>query len=141
VTTTRGRAAFLPLWADSLGWFVACVATVALAAASMPVAGWASDGSDPVSATPSTPLAGIQRAAVILPQDRLDARPVGRCDTCGVVEMVRTLHLAGATPATYELTVRFRDGSRRVSSHADHAGWRAGDSILLMGGAKLAHRT
>jgi hypothetical protein len=67
-----------------------------------------------------------------------DPRSAARCQACGIVETVRTLKVAGATPADYELTVRMRDGSRRTSSHSDSAGWRVGDSIMLIGGGRSA---
>jgi hypothetical protein len=125
-----------PLWHSSLGWFIACVATVTVAAASMPQAGWARAIADAAPQTP-VPVAAAQGSTA---RSAADARLAARCQTCGVVEIVRTLHGAGAAPAGYELTVRFRDGSRRISSHSDAAGWRVGDSIMLVGGAKLADR-
>jgi hypothetical protein len=112
-----------PLWLHSLGWFVACAASITLAAASMPVAGGESAMASPAPAIVLLPVA-IQRTVA----------------TIGVVEIVRKLQAAGAVPAGYELTVRFRDGSRRISNHADNAGWRVGDSISLIGGSMLADR-
>jgi hypothetical protein len=117
-----------PLWLDTLGWFIASVACVAVAAASMPQAGWAADTANPAPVTQLLPTA----APTVT-----DLRSPARCQTCGVVEGVRTLQVAGTAPADYELTVRLRDGSRRISNHSDSAGWRVGDPIMLIGGAKL----
>jgi hypothetical protein len=124
-----------PLWLTTLGWFMACVASVTVAAASMPQAGWSGDTANaaPVERLHPTDADHRTADATVTPP-----RPTARCQTCGVVEMVRTLQVAGAAPANYELTVRLRDGSRRISSHSDSAGWRIGDSIMLIGGAKLA---
>jgi hypothetical protein len=44
----------------------------------------------------------------------------------------------GALPATYEFTVRLRDGSTRLSSDASQSNWRAGDAIMLIGGVSSA---
>lgn len=128
-----------PLWLSAFGWFVACVGSVTLAAASMPAVGWASNAVNPTSVTHRGPAV----LADTMPEPRvaegITARST-RCNTCGVVEVVRTREAAGTALAGYELTVRFRDGSRRLSSHADGAGWRAGDSIMLIGGTRLADR-
>jgi hypothetical protein len=124
-----------PLWRTTLGWFFACVASVTVAAASLPQVGWAGAIANPApvaSLLPSDSAHGSTGPIV------KDPRSSARCQTCGIVEMVRTVHVAGAAPADYELTVRMRDGSRRTTSHSDSAGWRVGDSIMLIGGAKLA---
>ena len=116
-----------PLWMATLGWLMACGATVAVAGAGVPVAEWT-----------GTPAASVPVARLLPTIDvpALKYRIAGRCQTCGVVEIVRKLEAAGATPAAYELTVRLRDGSRRLSSQALNTGWRVGDSIMLIGGAR-----
>ena len=111
----------------TFGWFMACVATVAVAGAGVPVAGWSGSPAD---------AAVVARLLPVVSVPALKARVSGRCQTCGVVEIVRRLEAAGATPAAYELTVRLRDGSRRLSSQALNTGWRVGDSIMLIGGAR-----
>ena len=118
-----------PLWRTTLGWFFASVACVTVAAAGIPQVGWASDLANPA------PVAHVVPAAHTI---GTDPRSATRCQACGVVESVRTVKVAGTTPADYELTVRMRDGSRRTSSHSDSAGWRVGDSIMLIGGGKRA---
>ncbi|RYY99579.1 MAG: hypothetical protein EOO24_17250 [Comamonadaceae bacterium] len=122
----------------TLGWFVACVASVTLAAASVPVVGWAGGVASPAAAM----AVPTDSAAVKDPEiaDSPVVRPSGRCTNCGTVETVRSVAASGTAPAAYELTVRFRDGSRRISSHSDDAGWRVGDSIMLLGGARVGDR-
>jgi len=117
-----------PLWLASLGWLVACSASVAVAGASIPQAGWAGGIASPA---PVTKVAVAEGTSPPL---------MARCRTCGIVETVRRFQAAGATPAGYEMTVRLRDGSRRISSQSDSARWRVGDSIMLLGGAKLPGR-
>ncbi len=63
---------------------------------------------------------------------RAEAR--SRCETCGVVESITRFEPHGAQAASYEFTVRLRDGSARVSSLPSPSAWRVGDAIMLMGG-------
>ena len=56
----------------------------------------------------------------------------------GVVEAVRRIEHGGSAPATFEFTVRLRDGSTRISSTASASKWRSGDRIMLIGGATPA---
>jgi hypothetical protein len=59
-----------------------------------------------------------------------------RCDTCGTVEAIRRVEAAGDLPQAYEFTVRLRDGSSRVSRADSASNWRAGDRVMLIGGAR-----
>jgi hypothetical protein len=63
------------------------------------------------------------------------ARMRAACEACGVVETIRRFEPVGEQPAGWELTVRMRDGSSRVSSIASSAKWHIGDRIMLIGGA------
>jgi hypothetical protein len=58
-----------------------------------------------------------------------------RCEGCGTVEAIRAVDGVEDQPATYELTVRLKDGSIRTSISATAAQWRVGDRIIVMGGA------
>lgn len=58
------------------------------------------------------------------------------CEACGVVETIRRFEPVGGLPAGWELTVRMRDGSSRVSNIASSAKWHTGDRIMLIGGAR-----
>jgi hypothetical protein len=60
--------------------------------------------------------------------------PRTRCEGCGVVEAIRIIDGVGTEPATYEFTVRLKDGSVRTSVTATSARWRVGDRIIVMGG-------
>jgi hypothetical protein len=57
-----------------------------------------------------------------------------RCESCGVVESITRFEPEGTQPASYEFTVRLRDGSARVSSMPSPFTWRVGDTIMLKGG-------
>lgn len=134
-TTPSMRKGFnKPLWLTTFGWFVASVACVTVAVASVPSGDWSR------SAATSDPVVHVEAAAdsasTTLAVETVSPRMNGRCQTCGVVQVVRKLQTVGTSPAVYEMTVRLRDGSTRVSSHPSAAGWRVGDSIMVIGGAK-----
>jgi hypothetical protein len=118
-----------PFWLATLG-FVACVAVAAGAAATVPMAAWA-PGSTSNAAGPVT-------AALPLVAAVANPHLSTRCQTCGVVQIVRKLKAVGVSAASYELTVRLRDGTTRISSHSGPVGWRVGDSIMLIGDARVA---
>jgi hypothetical protein len=64
-------------------------------------------------------------------------RGVGRsglAPATGVVETIRRIEHGGLIPASFEFTVRMRDGSARISTTASADSWRSGDRILLIGG-------
>lgn len=62
------------------------------------------------------------------------ARPRADCATCGVVEHIRSVEGPNGA-ATFEFTVRLRDGSARMSQVDSAGSWRPGDRIMLIGGA------
>lgn len=64
-----------------------------------------------------------------------EVRARTRCAGCGVVESIRPIVATASQPAAFEFTVRLRDGSARVSRTTAPGQWRAGDRIILMGGA------
>ncbi len=90
----------------------------------------------------------------------LDEAPVAAsCEQCGVVTSIREIRPAdGASDARakpglirvsyqeaaaehtrrYEVTVRMRDGSSHAFLHAPPANWRAGERLILIGGATHA---
>jgi hypothetical protein len=109
----------------ALPFVVAVVVFSTVAVANVPATGW---------------LDGSPKAASILGEGGGKARARTRCDACGVVEAIRRIDPVGALPAAYEFTVRLRDGSTRLSSNASLASWRAGDNIMLIGGANSAGR-
>lgn len=61
-----------------------------------------------------------------------------RCDECAIIESVRRIAPAGTAPATYEITVRLRDGSTRVNHDPSPASWRIGERIIYIEGPNPA---
>jgi hypothetical protein len=122
----------------ALPFVVAVVVFSTVAVANVPVTGWL-DGS-PEQAQRLAARAPEPEAAAVLGEGGGKARARTRCDACGVVEAIRRIDPVGDLPAAYEFTVRLRDGSTRLSSNASQASWRAGDNIMLIGGANPAGR-
>ena len=56
------------------------------------------------------------------------------CESCGVVQTIRRTDGAGGL-ASYEFSVRMRDGSMRNSTELTRGRWREGDHVLLIGGS------
>lgn len=65
------------------------------------------------------------------------ARVKARCTECGVIDSIRQIQPVGNSLASYEITVRFGNGSTRVLSDARPANWRPGERIQLIGGSGL----
>ena len=75
------------------------------------------------------------RAQVDALPDSAEPRPRIKCPECGVVESMQCVAGEGNSPARYEITVRLRDGSTRVSHHNSPAQWRLGERIILIDGS------
>jgi hypothetical protein len=65
-----------------------------------------------------------------------DAPTRTTCAECGVVESVREIDPRGEQAAEstriYEVTIRFRDGSKRVFSEATPRMWRSGTAVKII---------
>jgi hypothetical protein len=79
-------------------------------------------------------MEGPANSLAVAAQGEAPARARFRCESCGVVESMNHMQAAGDQPASYEFTVRLRDGSSRVSSVASAGKWHIGDHIMLIGG-------
>jgi hypothetical protein len=103
---------------------IATLATVLLGAASLvvvSVVGWLPD---PAAAAAPLPAAASGTAAK------------AKCPACGFVESVRRVGARGDAPATYEITVRLRDGSTHVLTEATPANWRRGQRVVFIAGER-----
>jgi hypothetical protein len=117
---------------------VAVVVFNTVAMANVPVARWLD--SSPERAQQEPAARPLEPAAALLPvagEGAAKARARTRCESCGVIQAIRRIEPAGALPASYEFTVRLRDGSIRLSSNQTQAKWRTGDAIMLIGGTGL----
>jgi len=120
----------------ALPFFVAVVVFSTVAMASVPVTRWL-DGSPEQAEQLPTLEQVAETAASSLPaagEGAVKARARKRCEACGVVEAIRRIDPVGELPATYEFTVRLRDGSMRLSTDTSPAKWREGHHIMLIGG-------
>jgi hypothetical protein len=120
--------------------FVAIVVFSTVSMANVPVARWLDSSLEYAQQLATLEAVGEAAEAAVLPagESAVQARARTRCEACGVVEAIRRMEPVGNLPAAYEFTVRLRDGSTRLSSNASQAKWRAGDAIMLIGGANLA---
>ena len=116
--------------------FVVSIVFATVAAANTPLMRWMGEPGDPAASLAAQPASEAAAVPPVAPEGESRARGRSSCDSCGVVESVRRLEPAGDMPASYECTVRLRDGSIRTSSIANTARWRAGDRIMLIGGLK-----
>ena len=70
-----------------------------------------------------------------------DASTRTTCAGCGVVELVREIETRGEQAAestrSYELTIRFQDGSIRVFNEATPRTWRSGARVWSCGSWSL----
>jgi hypothetical protein len=57
-----------------------------------------------------------------------------------VIQAIRRIEPVGDLPATFEFTVRLRDGSTRISSSTTQDKWRSGDRIMFIGGIAPSHQ-
>lgn len=78
--------------------------------------------------------ASVQAQVDALP-DTAEPRPRTKCPQCGVVESMQRVAGEGNSPTLFEITVRLRDGSTRVSRHASPAQWRLGERIIVIDGS------
>ncbi len=58
----------------------------------------------------------------------------GRCRDCGVIESVREVERPAKSSRSYEITIRFYDGSRRLIREARAPEWRTGDRVRVVNG-------
>ena len=123
------------MWIASVAFL--CAAGIAAFMASMPTA----IGNPEDHAT----LAGSSRIPIQpagATGDTASARAVGdaptgtACTECGVIESVWESAVRGEQAAestrSYEVTIRFRDGSRRVFSEATPRMWRSGTAVKII---------
>lgn len=123
-STPTPAPAGVPLLRGILGFAAVCA--LATAGAAVPLQ-WNQPGE-------ASPLADAARHVLPAPV-RVAARvlPRLRCGGCGVVESIRVIDATALIPASYEFTVRLRDGSVRTSSDASASLWRVGDQMTLIG--------
>jgi hypothetical protein len=134
----RQAGAMRPRLPVALACFVAAIVFATAGAASTPLASWMGEPADSGALLPAQPASNGTAGSPVASAAEVRSRRRPSCASCGVVESVMWLEPAGDRPASYELTVRLRDGSSRTSRIADTAHWRAGDRIMLIGGVQPA---
>jgi len=113
--------------------FSAAVAFSSVAIANVPawLPGWSGN------AVQTQELASVP-VVLASPEEEAPVRSRARCDICGVVQAIHRIEAGSDAPASFEFTVRLRDGTIRTSRTASAAKWRSGDQIMLIGGASAS---
>ena len=106
---------------------IAAILFSTAAATSAPLLAW-------INNSPATAEASAPAQMDALP-DPIEPRSRTKCPECGVVESMRRVAVEGNSPALYEITVRLRDGSTRVTHHTSPAQWRLGEHLILIDGS------
>jgi hypothetical protein len=83
----------------------------------------------------SVATASVPAVRPIAPPQASAAVRVSLPSGWGVVETIRRVEHGSSVPASFEFTVRMRDGTTRTSSSASVSSWRSGDRIMLIGSA------
>lgn len=120
------RSPHLLVWVASVATTLLCATGIAVSIAWMPTAtGNPKDHATLAGAT------GVKASA-----GAVSDAPTGTCAECGVIESVREIRTRGEQTAesiaSYESTIRFRDGSRRVLIEATPRTWRSGTAVRIM---------
>jgi hypothetical protein len=133
-----GAIRAMPHWALAL--VVVAVASSTVAMANVP-ASWLKGAAGKGLAEPVTLVQAAVEPALPPTGDSAKARDRRiRCATCGVIQAIRRIEPVGDLPATFEFTVRLRDGSTRISSSTTQDKWRSGDRIMFIGGIAPSHQ-
>ena len=114
---------------------IAAILFSTAAATSAPLRAWINNSPATATATATAATEAAAQAQLDDLPDPIEPRSRTKCPECGVVESMRRVAVEGNSPALYEMTVRLRDGSRRVSRHVNPAQWRPGERIIVIDGA------
>jgi len=137
VRTQVDQSPHLLMWIASVAATLLCTAGIAAFMAWMPTA--ISNPEDHAALTELSPMPAQPAGAKA---DKASADVVSdtptrtRCAECGVIESVREIVTRGEHAAestrSYETTIRFRDGSRRVFNEATPRTWRSGTRVMVI---------
>ena len=130
--TQVDRSPHLPVWIANAATTLLCAAGIASFMAWVPTASGNPDKD--TSLSERSPRSDQTAAAT----GDLASTSVTRatCAGCGVVELVREIDIRGdhavESSRSYELTIRFQDGSTRVFNEATPRTWRPGARVMVI---------
>jgi len=135
--TQVDQSPHLLLWIASVATTLLCAAGIAAFMAWMPTA--IDNPKDHATLTELSPMPAQPAGAK---GDEASAGVVSdtptrtTCAGCGVIESVREIDTRGEHAAestrSYEVTIRFRDGSRHVFNEATPRMWRSGTRVMVI---------
>jgi hypothetical protein len=135
--TQVDRSLHLPIWIANVATTLLCAAGIAPFMAWVPTASGTPDEETSLSErSPKSVQAAAATGDMALAGVASHTPTRAACTGCGVVELVREIDTRGDHPAestrSYELTIRFQDGSTRVFNEATPRTWRPGARVMVI---------
>ena len=135
--TQVDRSLHLPIWIANVATTLLCAAGIASFMAWVPTAsGNPDEDTSLAERSPKSDQAAAATGDLALAGVASHTPTRAACTGCGVVELVREIDTRGDHAAestrSYELTIRFQDGSTRVFNEATPRTWRPGARVMVI---------
>ena len=135
--TQVDRSPHLPIWIANVATTLLCAAGIASFMAWVPTAsGNPDEDTSLAERSPKSVQAAAATGDLALAGVASHTPTRAACTGCGVVELVREIDTRGdhavESTRSYELTIRFQDGSTRVFNEATPRTWRPGARIMVI---------
>jgi hypothetical protein len=131
------RSPHLPIWIANVATTLLCAAGVASFMAWVPTAsGYPDEDTSLSERSPKSVQAAAATGDLASASVASHTPTRAPCAGCGVVELVREIDTRGdhavESTRSYELTIRFQDGSTRVFNEATPRTWRPGARVMVI---------
>ena len=135
--TQVDRSPHLPIWIANVATTLLCAAGIASFMAWVPTASGNPDkGTSLSERSPKSDQAAAAIGDLASTSVASHTPTRATCAGCGVVELVREIDSRGdhavESTRSYELTIRFQDGSTRVFNEATPRTWRPGARVMVI---------
>jgi hypothetical protein len=135
--TQIDRSPHLPIWIANVATTLLCAAGIASFMAWVPTASGNPDADTSLSErSPKSDQAAAATGDLAATSVASHTPTRATCVGCGVVELVREIDSRGdhavESTRSYELTIRFQDGSTRVFNEATPRTWRPGARVMVI---------
>jgi hypothetical protein len=135
--TQVDRSLHLPIWIANAATTLLCAAGIASFMAWVPTASGNPDKDTSLSErSPKSDQAAAAIGDLASTSVASHTPTRATCAGCGVVELVREIDTRGdhavESTRSYELTIRFQDGSTRVFNEATPRTWRPGARVMVI---------
>jgi len=131
------RSPHLPIWIANVATTLLCTAGIASFMAWVPTASGNPDEDTSLSERSPKSVQAAAATGDLASASAASHTPTrAACAGCGVVELVREIDTRGdhavESTRSYELTIRFQDGSTRVFNEATPRTWRPGARVMVI---------